>query len=98
MAESEFGLWNLAELAQSGQPARPEQFSEADEEASWVMLSQDGGIIPMANERILYASKPRVGLDISTPQQLQVADPYAVKSANGMAYVTNQRVSHATPN
>ncbi|KAH8896993.1 hypothetical protein GQ53DRAFT_497740 [Thozetella sp. PMI_491] len=59
---------------------------------NWVMLRQEGGIVPMPNERILYTSKPRVGLDILTPQQLQVAEPFSVKSSNGVAYVTNQRV------
>ena len=93
MADAEFGRWNLAQLAHPGQPARPDYMSEADEEASWVMLGQNGNIVPMPNEKILYSSKPRVGLDISTPHHAPDSEPYAVKSNNGRAYVTNQRVS-----
>ncbi len=69
------------------------EHEQTDEAASWVMLNQDGGIIPMPNERILYTSRPRIGLDISTPRQFRLTEPFAVKSDNGLAYITNQRVS-----
>ncbi len=69
------------------------EHEQTDEAASWVMLNQDGGIIPMPNERILYTSRPRIGLDISTPRQFRLTEPFAVKSDSGLAYITNQRVS-----
>jgi hypothetical protein len=57
------------------------------------MLSQDGNIVPLQNERILHTSRPRVGLDISVPRELPNAEPFSVKSDSGTAYITNRRVS-----
>ncbi|KAK3350018.1 hypothetical protein B0T25DRAFT_570619 [Lasiosphaeria hispida] len=68
------------------------QNARANEEDSWVMLTRDGEIVPIPGEKILYTSRARVGLDLSTPKELQVAEPFSVKSDNGIAYITNERV------
>jgi hypothetical protein len=59
---------------------------------NWVMLTRDGEIVPIPGEKILYTSRPRVVLEISTPRELQVAEPFAIKSTDGLAYITNERV------
>ncbi|KXX81583.1 hypothetical protein MMYC01_202736 [Madurella mycetomatis] len=66
--------------------------SQSNEEDSWVMLTRDGEIVPIPGEKILHTSRPRVGLEISTPRELQVAEPFSLKCDNGIAYITNQRV------
>ena len=62
-------------------------------EDSWVMLTQDGDIIPIPGEKILHTSRHRVGLELTTPRELQVAEPFHLKSDSGIAYITNERVS-----
>lgn len=59
---------------------------------NWVMLSQDGNIVPISNERILHTSRSRVALEISTPRELPNAEPYSIKSDSGIAYITSRRV------
>lgn len=59
---------------------------------NWVMLTRDGEIVPIPNEKILYTSRVRVGLDLSVPKELQVSEPFSIKSDNGIAYITNERV------
>lgn len=71
------------------------QHSITDEKESWVMLTRDGQIQKLPGEKILLTSKPRVGLELSVPKELQVAEPFSVKSDNGIAYITNERVSPA---
>ncbi|KAL2157044.1 hypothetical protein VTH06DRAFT_7526 [Thermothelomyces fergusii] len=66
--------------------------SQSDEVDSWVMLTRDGQIVPIPGEKILHTSRPRVSLDISTPRELQIADPFSLKCDNGIAYITNERV------
>jgi hypothetical protein len=58
------------------------------------MLSRDGKIVPIPNEWILHTSRPRVSLEISTPRELQIAEPFSLKCDDGIAYVTNERVGH----
>ncbi|KAK3937852.1 hypothetical protein QBC46DRAFT_266607 [Diplogelasinospora grovesii] len=72
--------WTLAQNAQS------------NEEDSWVMLTRDGEIVPIAGEKILYTSRTRVGLELSTPRELRVPEPFSLKSDSGIAYITNERV------
>lgn len=72
------------------------QHSITDEKESWVMLTRDGQIQKLPGEKILLTSKPRVGLELSVPKELQVAEPFSVKSDNGIAYITNERVSSAS--
>lgn len=69
------------------------QNSQSDERDSWVMLTRDGEIVPIPGEKILHTSRPRVSLEISTPRELQVAEPFSLKCDNGIAYITNERVS-----
>lgn len=79
--------WTLAQNAQADSDS-------SDDLNSWVMLGQDGSIVPIPNERILHTSRSRVALDLSRPQQLQAAaEPFAVRSDSGTAYITNKRVS-----
>ncbi|KAL2016848.1 hypothetical protein VTK56DRAFT_2923 [Thermocarpiscus australiensis] len=59
---------------------------------NWVMLTRDGEIVPIPGEKILHTSRPRVGLEISTPRELQIAEPFSLKCDNGIAYITNERV------
>ncbi|KAM7224137.1 hypothetical protein V8F06_000610 [Rhypophila decipiens] len=66
--------------------------SRSNEEDSWVMLTRDGEIVPIAGEKILFTSRPRVSLELSTPRELQVAEPFRLKSDGGIAYITNERV------
>ncbi|KAH6843001.1 hypothetical protein B0I37DRAFT_418133 [Chaetomium sp. MPI-CAGE-AT-0009] len=66
--------------------------SQSDEEDSWVMLTRDGEIVPIPGEKILHTSRPRVSLEVSTPRELQIADPFSLKCDNGIAYITNERV------
>lgn len=66
--------------------------SQSNEEDSWVMLTRDGEIVPIPGEKILHTSRPRVSLEVSTPRELQVAEPFSLKCDNGIAYITNQRV------
>lgn len=83
--------WTLAQNAQV------DSDDSSDEENSWVMLSQEGNIVPIPNERILHTSRSRVALELSTPRELQsAAEPFSIRSDNGIAYVTSKRVSHAS--
>ncbi|KAL2266208.1 hypothetical protein VTJ83DRAFT_5560 [Remersonia thermophila] len=59
---------------------------------NWVMLTRDGEIVPIPGEKILHTSRPRVSIDISTPRELNTANPFSLKCDNGIAYITNQRV------
>ncbi|KAK3366576.1 hypothetical protein B0H63DRAFT_490606 [Podospora didyma] len=43
------------------------------------MLTRDSEIVPIPNEKNLFTSRPRVGLELSTPRELQVAEPFSVK-------------------
>lgn len=73
------------------------QNSQSNEEDSWVMLTRDGEIVPIPGEKILHTSRPRVALELSTPRELQVAEPFSLKCDNGIAYITNERVSPPLP-
>ena len=68
----------------------------ADEKTSWVMLSQSGALVKLPGEHILHTTNARVGLDVSVPKSLQghtSAATFTLKSDNGTAYITNERVS-----
>lgn len=71
-----------------------EDSDSTDEETSWVMLGQDGNIVPLQNERILHRTRSGVALELSTPRELTNAEPFSVKSDSGKAYITNRRVSY----
>jgi hypothetical protein len=71
--------------------------SQSDETDSWVMLTRDGEIVPIPGEKILHTSRPRVSLEVSTPRELQVTEPFSLKCDNGIAYITNERVGALPP-
>jgi len=82
--------WTLRQVQAQAEDTESDSSDEAD---SWVMLGQDGNIVPLQNERILYTSRPRVGLDITVPRELSNAAPFSIKSDSGTSYITSRRVS-----
>ncbi|KAK1759539.1 hypothetical protein QBC47DRAFT_372316 [Echria macrotheca] len=68
------------------------QYARTNDEDSWVMLTRDGKIVPIPGEKILFTSRPRVALEVSTPKELQVAEPFSIKCGDGIVYITNERV------
>jgi len=78
---AEQSAWTIAQIART------------NDEDSWVMLTRDGKIVPIPGEKILYTSRSRVGLDLSTPKELHIAESFSIKSGDGLAYITNERVS-----
>ncbi|KAK0742430.1 hypothetical protein B0T21DRAFT_409241 [Apiosordaria backusii] len=68
------------------------RYSRSNDEDSWVMLTRDGEIVPIPGEKILHTSRPRVSLEVTTPKELNIANPYTLKVDNGIAYITNERV------
>lgn len=60
---------------------------------SWVMLTQDGKIVPKPGERILHTTRPRVALEITTPASLGLSEPFSLRSDSGTGYITNERAS-----
>ncbi|PKS11487.1 hypothetical protein jhhlp_003251 [Lomentospora prolificans] len=65
-----------------------------DERTSWVMLSRSGEIVRLPHEHILHSTGSRVSIDLTVPKSLQgrTPTPFSMKSDNGIAYITNQRV------
>ncbi|KAI2628805.1 hypothetical protein GGR54DRAFT_636519 [Hypoxylon sp. NC1633] len=61
-------------------------------EASWVMLSRAGEIEPLPHETILHRTRGRISLAITAPNQPPGVAPLNIKSENGAAYITNQRL------
>ncbi|KAB5566574.1 hypothetical protein GE09DRAFT_1218829 [Coniochaeta sp. 2T2.1] len=86
---AEAHAWTLRQAQAQAEDTESDSSDEAD---SWVMLGQDGNIVPLQNERILHTSRPRVGLDVSVPRELPNAEPFSIKSDSGIAYITNRRV------
>ncbi|KAJ3555910.1 hypothetical protein NPX13_g10255 [Xylaria arbuscula] len=65
---------------------------ETDLEASWVMLSRSGDIEPLPHESMLFKTRGRVALNITTPNNPPGVAPFSIKSESGTAYITNQRL------
>ncbi|KAI0026179.1 hypothetical protein F4780DRAFT_774374 [Xylariomycetidae sp. FL0641] len=65
---------------------------DTDLDASWVMLSRAGDIEPLPHESILHRTRGRIGLSITAPNQPPGVPPLSIKSDNGTAYITNQRL------
>lgn len=82
--------WTLRAAQAAGESSSDDS---SDEINSWVMLRDDGNIVPLHNERILHKSRSRVALDITTPRELPNAEKFAIRSNEGYAYLTNRRVS-----
>ncbi|KAI2633505.1 hypothetical protein GGS21DRAFT_138971 [Xylaria nigripes] len=72
---------------------------ETDLEFSWVMLSRSGEIEPLPHESLLFKTRGRIALGITAPNQSPGIAPLSIKSENGTAYITNQRLIYlpATP-
>ncbi|KAK4232476.1 hypothetical protein QBC38DRAFT_352294 [Podospora fimiseda] len=68
------------------------QHTVIDDDDSWVMLTRDGEIVPIPGEKILHTTRHRVGLELSTPRELNISDPFYIKNDNGIVYITNERV------
>ncbi|KAI0477730.1 hypothetical protein GGR56DRAFT_423201 [Xylariaceae sp. FL0804] len=66
---------------------------------NWVMLSRSGDIEPLPHESILLRTRGRIGLSITAPNSPPGVPPLSIKSENGTAYITNQRLIYlpATP-
>ncbi|KAI0505513.1 hypothetical protein F5B22DRAFT_522671 [Xylaria bambusicola] len=71
---------------------------ETDLEASWVMLSRSGDIEPLPHESMLFKTRGRVALNITTPNNPPGVTPFSIKSESGTAYITNQRLIYLPAN
>lgn len=73
----------------------PEKDADLDELASsWVMLKQNGAIEPLEREVILLKTPDHVSFELCVPKGLRTPHAsFTVKCDDGVAYVTNQRVS-----
>ncbi|KAI1327382.1 hypothetical protein F5Y16DRAFT_420936 [Xylariaceae sp. FL0255] len=71
---------------------------ETDLDASWVMLSRDGEIEPLPHESILHKTRGRIALSITAPAQPPDIVALNIRSDNGIAYITNQRVIYLPSN
>ncbi|KAI0204598.1 hypothetical protein F4808DRAFT_349423 [Astrocystis sublimbata] len=78
------------------QSSRDEE--DTDLEASWVMLSRSGEIEPLPHESILFKTRGRVALSITSPNQTAGATPFSIKSDSGTTYITNQRLIYLPSN
>ncbi|KAK3995876.1 hypothetical protein QBC44DRAFT_366259 [Cladorrhinum sp. PSN332] len=68
------------------------QHTVPDDDDSWVMLTRDGEIVPIPGEKILLTTRPRVSLELTTPRELNISDPFSIKNEHGIVYITNERV------
>ncbi|EEY21943.1 hypothetical protein D7B24_003415 [Verticillium nonalfalfae] len=64
----------------------------SNHQSSWVMIRDNGNIIPLDNERIRHRTN-KISLELSVPKALQQGrTPFSHKSADGTAYITTRRV------
>lgn len=71
---------------------------KTDDDHSWVMLKQGGEIEPLEGESILLKTPDYVSLELRVPQGLRTSNPnFSLKCDDGVAYVTNKRVSLPQP-
>lgn len=76
----------------------PEKDVDLDLSSSWVMLKQNGAIEPLERETILLKTPDHVSFELCVPKGLRTPNAaFTVKCDDGVAYVTNQRVSKTTP-
>ncbi|KAI0450783.1 hypothetical protein F5B21DRAFT_517226 [Xylaria acuta] len=78
------------------QSSRDEEETNLD--ASWVMLSRSGEIEPLPHESMLFKTRGRVALSITSPNQPAGVTPLSIKSESGTAYITNQRLIYLPAN
>lgn len=63
---------------------------------SWVMLSEDG-FTPLPGESTLYKSPNRTTLSLQSLNKFPGKEPFSIYSGAGNVYLTNRRVSLASP-
>jgi WW domain-binding protein 2 len=61
------------------------------------MLDPKQAFVRLPGEKPVYASPARTGLSITTPRTYPGNNPLSVHSNAGVVYLTNQRVSTASP-
>ncbi|KAI5809038.1 hypothetical protein DFH27DRAFT_477256, partial [Peziza echinospora] len=61
---------------------------------SWVMVDETKhhAFIPLAGERTLYTSPPRVSFSLSSVGHANTSSPTSIKGKDGVVFVTNKRV------
>jgi WW domain-binding protein 2 len=87
--------YTITQTIQAEREAAALANAESDRSTSWVMLSQNGDIVRLPHEHIRHNAGSRISMDLSVPRPLQTATPFLIKSENGTAYITNQRVWHS---
>lgn len=89
------------ELAREAARTRPRRSpvprldtEKTDDDCSWVMLKPNGDIEPLEGESMLLKTPDYVSLELRVPQGLRTSHPdFSLKCDDGVAYVTNKRVS-----
>lgn len=67
---------------------------KADHYRSWVMRKPNGEIEPLEGESMLLKTPQHISLELRVPQGLRTPNTnFSVKCDDGVAYVTNKRVS-----
>lgn len=75
-------------------PERTFDEKHTDHGRSWVMLKQNGDIEPLDGESIVLKTPGHVSLGLRVPQGLRTDNSsFSVTCDDGVAYVTNKRVS-----
>lgn len=59
---------------------------------NWVMLDGPQSFVRLAREKVLFTSPPRTSLTLQTPNSYPGKEPLSIKSSDGIAIITNQRV------
>lgn len=76
----------------------PEKDVDLDLATSWVMLKQNGAIEPLERETILLKTPDHVSFELCVPKALRTPHAnFTVKCDDGVAYITNLRVSRTVP-
>ncbi|KAL5615159.1 hypothetical protein BROUX41_005216 [Berkeleyomyces rouxiae] len=72
----------------------PSQSSDINHKHSWVMLSQDKDIIRLPHEHIRLVTGHRISLELGAAKAFQSESqpPFSIKSDDGTAYITTQRL------
>lgn len=82
--------YHIARRLQGAKPAEPK--SETDHSSSWVMLRNNGDIVPLDNERIRHRYN-KISFELTVPKALrQGRETFSHKSDNGTAILTTRRV------
>ena len=61
---------------------------------SWVMLDDTGkDFVRLPHEKVLITSPPRTSIALTSPNSYPGKEPVNIKTSDGRAIITNQRVS-----